>query len=435
MIASFGLANEPGALGLRCSPEGLSLVGAPLLRKTATGFAPRPAHEVAALIDAAYGADPTRLLPSLGLIAEALNRGELARAMIAAVMTRTPELSREAAARVAKADARLAKFDPNQPRDGYGRWTSDGGVRPAPVASAHWEDEAKQDRSRAAAALVAVFENKYDDLGPVEFSKEVIQFGDRLGREGKSLSPEAKERALAEYAFLQDRLSFWLDYDYKPATAHANLISAALTLFQGANLGGLVHANEVPRSMLDVAGAAWALDNASPSVRYARELGAGREAVTPGKQLTEFDGTGIIVDKGEAPIVWGPVPKAQGEPWEVYLARLNAEAKRQASNAKAFDLFNETTGEAISAKTMSTLSVGYIKNPQRIYNKMHTYIGEAADYTARVPTDVDPDLIKSKTLQLAVPEYTSSTQWRYLHRAIRYGRSRGVRVIITRIRE
>jgi len=28
--------------------------------------------------------------------------------------------------------------------------------------------------------------------------------------------------ALAEYSFLQERLSFWLAYDYKPPTAQGN---------------------------------------------------------------------------------------------------------------------------------------------------------------------------------------------------------------------
>jgi hypothetical protein len=98
---------------------GLSLAGVPLLQKTRAGFAPRPAPEIACLIQAAYGAggDPTRLESSLGVVARALNGGDVARAGIAAVLTRTPELSREGAARLAKADGALAKYDPDEPRD------------------------------------------------------------------------------------------------------------------------------------------------------------------------------------------------------------------------------------------------------------------------------------------------------------------------------
>jgi hypothetical protein len=38
-------------------------------------------------------------------------------------------------------------------------------------------------------------------------------------------------------------------------------------------------------------------------------------------------------------------------------------------------------------------------------------------------------------IELAVPEYTSPTQRRYLYAAIIYGKERGVRVVITRVKE
>jgi hypothetical protein len=62
------------------------------------------------LLKAAYGEDPTGLQSRLGAIAQALNSGDFATAMIAAVHTRTPELSPEAAARLANAEAELAKY-------------------------------------------------------------------------------------------------------------------------------------------------------------------------------------------------------------------------------------------------------------------------------------------------------------------------------------
>ena len=48
--------------------------------------------------------------------------------MIAAVHTRTLELSPEAALRVANADQELAKYNynPDEPRDWHGRWTREG---------------------------------------------------------------------------------------------------------------------------------------------------------------------------------------------------------------------------------------------------------------------------------------------------------------------
>ena len=128
VVRVFRLTNEPGGLGLSCTRTGVSLAGVPLLRKTAAGFAPRPASEIAALLKAAYGEDPTNLQSRLGALAQALNAGDFAKAMIAAVHTRTPELSLEAALKLANADGELAKhnYNPDEPRDWHGRWTKDG---------------------------------------------------------------------------------------------------------------------------------------------------------------------------------------------------------------------------------------------------------------------------------------------------------------------
>jgi hypothetical protein len=321
-----------------------------------TGFVPRSGPEVARLIEPAYGADgdPTRLKSSLGVIARALNAGDLARAMTAAVLTRTPELSGEAAARLAKSEERLAKFNPHEPRDWHGRWTSGGIVGPAiaaapgeeraagpgvalsgsdvsnpehsgaerralltPVAAVT-EDEVDDDDSREPTSPEQAFERKYDGLGPVEFAKQVIQFGDRSGREGKTLSPADKEHALAEYSFLQDRLSRWLAYDYKSAAAEANLLSAALTLYQGAVDGGIVGPDHMPESMVDVGGAVWAFDNFPPGIRRPTRPEVDIEPAAPTEALTAIEALDEIVDNNEVGIKWDEGIKDQGGPWEIY---------------------------------------------------------------------------------------------------------------------
>jgi hypothetical protein len=126
MIRTFRLTNEPGGLGLSCSPAGVSLAGVPLLRRTRAGFIPRPAAEIVALLKAAYGHDRTALQSRLPAIAQALNCGDFAMATIAAVHTRALELSQDAALRLAKADEMLTKYNynPEEPRDWHGRWTS-----------------------------------------------------------------------------------------------------------------------------------------------------------------------------------------------------------------------------------------------------------------------------------------------------------------------
>ena len=128
VVRTFRLTNEPGGLGLSCTFAGVSLAGVPLLRRTRAGFVPRPTSEITSLLRAAYGEDLTGLQSRLAAIAQALNSGDFTSAMIAAVHTRTPELSPEAALRLAKADGELTKynFNPDELRDRHGRWTRDG---------------------------------------------------------------------------------------------------------------------------------------------------------------------------------------------------------------------------------------------------------------------------------------------------------------------
>jgi hypothetical protein len=440
MLRNFRLTNEPSGLGLSCSPEGLSLAGAPLLRKTSAGFEPRPPAEIAALLQAAYGEDPTRLRSSLGLIAAALNEGDYARACIAAVFARVPELSAEAAARLANLEKANAEFDPKRhPRDWRGRFTLAGDAAPAsaeaPSAPVQSDDETHKEEPPSP---TAEFEQKYDELGPVDFAKKVIEFGDRLGREGRNFSPEAKERAAAEYSFLQDRLSFWLDYDYKPAAAHANLLSAALTLYQGAIHSGIATADKMPRSMVDVGGAAWAFDSLPQNIRPStKPLGetAPEPPTTRRKEFEEISGVAGVADNREVKTIWGGGIKLQGIPWEDYLATALPGVRKQVEGSTAFDLYKEAEQHAISAKTLDTLRMSYIKKPTEIYNKVKRYIDKADEYKPIKETDLDPQFIKSKSLHLGIQEYTSPVQWRQLRRARRYAKERGIPLIITRIRE
>lgn len=497
MIRTFRLTNEPGGLGLSCTPAGLSLAGVSLLQKTEAGFAPRSAPEIASLLKAAYGAEvePTRLQSGLGAIAHALNGGDVARAGIAAVLTRTPELSEEAAGRLTRAEEELAKYNynPAEPRDSRGRWTTEGGAGSvnisAPVDlgparhaadllspydsnpdrgdaqqyaseataddSSKPNNEASDHEAREPTSPQQKLEQKYDGLGPTEFSKEVLQFGYLLETSGPYFSAAEKEQALAEYHFLQDRLSFWLDYEYKPPTAQGYLLGAASALYRGAVRAEIEPPSHIPRSMFDDAIEVWSLDNlpqtrnrpAKPDYEIApaelpreaerepepEEAEGARATVAPSG---EVEGLGGVVDNAEAKVDWAAKKEVRGTSWEDYLATILLAARRLHTMSKAFDFFMEATGEAISAKTLNTLCVTYIKYPREIYRILKIYIDAAADYqNPRGAIDLDPKEIQSKTLQLAVHGYTSPRQWRYLHAAFAYGKKRGVSVVITRLRE
>ena len=454
MIRAFRLTNEPGGLGLSCSPAGLALAGIPLLRITEAGFEPRPASEIATLIRAAYGASdsPTRLQSRLEVIAQALNGGDFGLAAIAAVQTQTPELSREAAARLTGANEELGKYNYNldEPRDWHGRWTRDGSAGPVTTAASGIENdqltepqlfvprqrvadnasppaartlsdsEAREasrdsedgDESHKATSLEQIFERKYDDLGPVDFGKEVIQFGYWLEGAGRNLSPAELAHALAEYAFLQDRLSAWFAYDYKSAQAQGNLLSAALTLYQGAVNGGIIRPGHLPESMLVAAGTASLLSGSTPRRPYRPTIEdptvvpgqppkkpALEDAPLPPAQVPkEIEGLGGIAHNREVQIKWGGGIAGQGKPFELYIEKENPEIVRldPPPNSKGFDHFNPVTREAISTKTMNTLSMSYIRNPQSIFNKLQEYVDKAVNYERYRLSDLDQAKIESK---------------------------------------
>lgn len=312
----YRLTNEPGGLGLSCTSTGVSFAGVPLLCKVGAGFAPRPMTEIKSLVHAACGEtmDAVALSRSLGLIAHALNRGDLIYAMTAAVLTRLPELDWEASVRLAKAEERFAKYDSDQARDWHGRWTTgNGGNRPASetsrterlqivtpvsISTDNLPEVQEIEPVRELKSPLADLEEKYDHLSPAQFADQVIRFGLRLEQDGKNMSPEQREGALREYLFLQVRLSSWLGDGTVEINAHANLISAALNLYQGAVLGGVVtvggHYGDLPHSYMVAAAVAPPAGDSSgvggrrPAFEedFAEEVAANTPPVAP--SLPEF---------------------------------------------------------------------------------------------------------------------------------------------------
>jgi hypothetical protein len=120
-----------------CDAAGIRLAGVDLLRQSASGFAVRPLEELAAIGLLAYGAEfnSDRLCRGLVVATRALNEGDLGRAMIATVQLRLPGLDEAAAARIARFEDELAKYDPGQPRDWHGRWTTGDGGGPTQTQS------------------------------------------------------------------------------------------------------------------------------------------------------------------------------------------------------------------------------------------------------------------------------------------------------------
>ncbi|HEX4183654.1 MAG TPA: hypothetical protein VHY34_10390 [Caulobacteraceae bacterium] len=448
------------------------------------GWKSRPSAEIGALMKAAYGGEfsANDLTTLLDVAATALNQNDLGRAMVAALRLRLPALDWEGAARIARANDALAKYDPNEPRDRRGRWTTGAGtasvgaakprrksrqiarpmrwpvaprqLRPAPQRPSNSPSDGE--RIQAPQPLLATLQGKFDDMGPVEFAKRVYRFGDWLGREGSKLTAVERANARVEYDFLQDRLNFWLGYAYVSPDAHAKLLGGATPLYQGAINSGIVTVGGrdggLPRSMLAAGLAAWSLGGAAPAVGGARHV-VPRFEVYPGAvaewQLLRGQ-LGGVIDNSQAKIVWNGGIRDQGEPFENFVGMKVPKTAQTKWGAKAIDhfqrddyettarvrFFNDRPGEAISVKTMNTQSVTYIKNPGKIYSRLKTYIDYLADYNKpRAEMDVDPKDIRYKTIHLAVPEYTSPVQWERLDSAVSYARGRSVSLIVTRIRE
>jgi len=107
VIPVFGLRPPGDPLGLSCGPEGAALGPISLLAKTEAGFTPRPVDELDYVLSETMGRPTTGagLESSLSVIAEALNSGDLPRAMIATQQMRLSPLSTDQAARANKAEA------------------------------------------------------------------------------------------------------------------------------------------------------------------------------------------------------------------------------------------------------------------------------------------------------------------------------------------
>jgi hypothetical protein len=61
-------------------------------------------------------------------------------------------------------------------------------------------------------------------------------------------------------------------------------------------------------------------------------------------------------------------------------------------------------------------------------------VDDVLDYEPNWPAEINPPLIRSRTVQLAIPEQTSLKQWRQILRAIIYGKDNNVKVVIRLVR-
>jgi hypothetical protein len=168
--------------------------------------------------------------------------------------------------------------------------------------------------------------------------------------------------------------------------------------------------------------------NRAPTPAYA-ESGIERVASRGGGSVPA---SGLV----DAKIPWGQGIGKQGLAWEDYLASNRSSSSRLPPRFKAFDFFDEGTGLATSAKTLDTLTPARLGDPSRVYSSLVKNVDDAADFTRyRLSgTELTAEMITARELQLAVRVGTTQVQWGEIYRAIEYGRTRGVTVIVTVVR-
>jgi hypothetical protein len=173
-----------------------------------------------------------------------------------------------------------------------------------------------------------------------------------------------------------------------------------------------------------------AISSHTPSmVGFSTAAGAGGDAV--GAASVATDAATPPVDAG---IQWGAGIKAQGDPWEKYLAARMPPRSETPPNFRTFDFYDPATGTATSAKTLETFTLSRMESPVTLYKSLVKSIDAAADFpgASKGTFKLTPSQIKSRVVEVAIPSTTTPDQMEEINAAVRYGRQRGVTVNITR---
>ena len=140
-----------------------------------------------------------------------------------------------------------------------------------------------------------------------------------------------------------------------------------------------------------------------------------------------------VVDAG---VLWGKGIQGQGMPWEDYLASNLPEESRLPANFKTFDFFDKDTGVATSAKTLDTMTSAKLADPSQVYSSLKGNIDAAVNFETYSlgKNTLSASQITARELQIAVPAGTTPAQWQQISKAIEYGQSQGVKVIVTKVK-
>ncbi len=451
---TFGLSDEPGTLGLSCSQKGLALAGVPLLRLAEHGFVPRSAEEIARLLSAAYDIDAalTSVSAGLGIVANALNRGDTVRAMIAAAQLKLPVLDWDGAVRIAKAEDALQKYSSNQPRDWHGRWTTgDAGgpaIKPQPVSfrpptqSTEAPPSGKPQSDDAAAGEQSAFElpkdwvtlppgQRIDELGDLlewianakpederairaEIKRYYYDVGDVQG--GNALNralSEALQDGPLSTSGKQEFLKAYEPYTREDPAVVAQMLRDLLTLGLTPPLGSAIR--------LEVA----AEREAALAAETAAQRGTA-EAASTELRFGIADAAPISVEEAAVRAAsWKEMGWAdRGNFIDGRLGR------NLLQNFKVLDWFKD--GLAISNKSMDLTAATY-QDAARLLSRVNRYVDQLANFKGAqlgkcIVTEAE---IVTRRVRLAVPrDVMTDTQREALRRAVERAQTKGVDLLV-----
>ncbi|MGV8042623.1 MAG: hypothetical protein AB2L07_22095 [Thermoanaerobaculaceae bacterium] len=144
----------------------------------------------------------------------------------------------------------------------------------------------------------------------------------------------------------------------------------------------------------------------------------------------------VAVDSLDIGIPWGQGVGRQGFAWEDYLASIRSSSNRLPPGFKTFDFYDEASGLATSAKTLDTSTAARLADPSQIYYSLKGNVDTVADFSGYQlgGRRLLPEMITSRELQVAIPPTTTQAQMQQVARAIEYGRTRNVAVVVTTAR-
>lgn len=146
-----------------------------------------------------------------------------------------------------------------------------------------------------------------------------------------------------------------------------------------------------------------------------------------------------VVSEESTGIKFGGGVQAQGKPFEDFVQSTlppgTIDLNLIKSNFSTFDHFTPG-GIAVSDKTLDTMSKTYLTRPETITKTLNGYVDDMVGFVGdkKGNFELTSEKINGRQMQLAIPDETTTAQIDAIKNSIDYAGSKGVKIIITRVR-